>query len=127
MKKHANIFILVVGLFMASFSTAQVQFPIPSYLVELTQVNTIFEENEDVVLIAPLSMEEKKINVHIGDLDPSQTSWVTILIYSLDGQDVLGPYTVMEGSPLEITIDDREWGVKVMNYLDGAVLSVWIE
>lgn len=127
MKKHLRLVLFVLGLFVALVSNAQEQYPIPSFNVELTGVNTTFEETEGVVLISPMTIAEKNIRIKVDDSNPQQTSWVTVMIYSLDGQDELGPYTVMEGFPLEVPIDDREWGVKVMNYLEGAVLSVWIE
>jgi len=127
MKKYVSIIILVSGLLFVSLSKAQAQYPIPSYQVELAQENTTFEEDENVELFGPLSMEESQLIIEVGDLNPSQASWATVIVCSLDGLDVLGPYTVMEGTPLAVNIDNREWGVKVMNYLEGAVLSVWRE
>jgi hypothetical protein len=49
-----------------------------------------------------------------------------VWLYSLDGLDILGPYTVLCGETLTVEIDDREWGVLVQT--DAAVLvDVWIE
>lgn len=127
MKKHLGLVLFVLGLFTASLSNAQEQYPIPSFNVELTGDNTTFEETEGLVLISPMTIAEKNIRIKVDDNNPQQTSWVTVIIYSLDGQDELGPYTVVEGTPLEVPVDEREWGVMVVNYLDGAILSVWKE
>ncbi|HEY9114436.1 MAG TPA: hypothetical protein VIN10_07020 [Bacteroidales bacterium] len=127
MKKYLSLLVLVIGLIIVSPSKAQAQYPIPSYQVELMQVNATFEENENTEILSPINREESQLTIEVGDPNPLQVSWVIVNVYSLDGQDVLGPYTVMEGSLLSVAIDDRAWGVKVVNCLEGAILSVWIE
>lgn len=127
MKKHVSILILVLGLFFVTISKAQAQYPIPSYQVELENTNTTFEDNDEVELLSPLNLEEIKLVIQVSDTLPAQASWVTVIVYSLDGQDELGPYTVTEGTPLEVIIDERLWGVRVTSYSEGAYISVWIE
>jgi hypothetical protein len=48
-----------------------------------------------------------------------------VWIYSLDGQDILGPYLVYPGQPLSVEIDQREWGVLVETE-DEIDVSVWV-
>jgi len=129
MKKQIYFLFVVMGLVFIPFITVQAQYTIPSYNVELNQISATFEEDQ---VLNPLvhyegNRAERKLNVDIKDNNPTQTASVTITVYSLDGLDVLGPFTVTEGTPFEVAIDDREWGVRVINHLQGAILSVWRE
>ena len=64
-----------------------------------------------------------KINCYTKDfLTCSAIVWV----YSLDGLDVLGPFTVTDGEILVVEIDDREWGCRVITE-DPVFVDVWIE
>jgi hypothetical protein len=53
------------------------------------------------------------------------TCQATVCVYSLDGQTILGPYTVYGGEILSVPIDDREWGVYVESD-DEITVDVWI-
>jgi len=121
-------FIVVNGVFFP-FVHMQAQYAIPSIDYELIQINTTFEENAGhLFLLNSSSREERHLIVSVNDdNNPEQTSWADILVYSLDRQDELGPFTVTEGTPANITIDDREWGFKVLDFLEGCTISTWIE
>jgi hypothetical protein len=51
----------------------------------------------------------------------------TVWVYSLDGRDILGPYSMGPSDDiLRVEIDDREWGVLVESD-DHVTVDVWIE
>ena len=52
-------------------------------------------------------------------------SYAIVWIYSLDGLDILGPYTVYAGDTLSVGIDDREWGVTIWSAFNIDV-DVWV-
>jgi hypothetical protein len=52
-------------------------------------------------------------------------SFAIAWIYSLDGLDVLGPYTIYAGETLSVPIDDREWGVIIQTSFEIQV-DVWV-
>jgi hypothetical protein len=116
---------LVIILFFCSLSYAQAQYAIPSIEIELEQENTTFEEPQGLIRL--LSAEERQMVVKVEDNDPAVATWAVVVIYSLDGEDELGPYTVTEGTILKETIDDHDWGVKVNSFRPGCVISAWIE
>ena len=119
------ILILFTSLFILPEASLLAQYSIPSYDVELTQANTTFEE--DGIILLSAGLEERQVIVEVEDDNPSQSTWAIVKVFSLDGQDELGPYTVNEGTQLRVTIDEREWGVKVISFLPGCIISTWIE
>ena len=125
MKKPVHTLAIIFICLIVPFSIVRAQYAIPSFEVELEQENTTFEEDE--VLLQLESMEERQMIVKVEDESPSQSTWAIVKIYSLDGLDELGPYTVNEGTLLYVTIDEREWGVKVIDFLSGCIISTWIE
>lgn len=48
----------------------------------------------------------------------------TVYIYSLDGLNILGPYTVYAGETLTVEIDERDWGVFIQTD-DEITVDVW--
>ena len=70
--------------------------------------------------------EERKVHVIVDDIQPSTTASAEINIYSLDGIDVLGPYTLTEGEELVVEIDEREWGIDELSSTQNANISYWI-
>lgn len=110
-------------------STMQAQYAIPSFDVELQQFNATFDENEGYQMYKKTfqTNEERKLVVEIEDPNPSVASWAVIMIQTVDGSTQMGPYTVNEGQPFEADIDNQEWEVHVLNNLEGARLSVWIQ
>lgn len=128
MKKKESILAFLVLLILLPFSSLKAQYGIPSFSVELTEVNTTFEEDvSGNPFIRILSMEERQMVVDVEDENPNQTTWAIVYVYSIDGLDELGPYTVYEGTPLQVPVDDREWGVRVCDFLEGCELSAWIQ
>lgn len=77
--------------------------------------NYLLIENQYSPSISSIqSIGERKLIVVVRDESYSQQSEATVIVYSLDGQDELGPYNVVEGIPLIVDIDSREWSVRVI-------------
>ncbi|MCX6278497.1 MAG: hypothetical protein NT004_10405, partial [Bacteroidetes bacterium] len=71
----------------------------------------------------------EKRDVHVKITDQSSgggNCGATVWIYSLDGLDVLGPFSVLCSETLVTAIDERAWGVLVQSN-DDIVVDVWIE
>jgi hypothetical protein len=116
---------IVIVFFLFSVTVLQAQYTLPSFEAELEQENTTFEETQG--LVRPFGMEERQLVVQVEDNQPTTNSWAIVTVYSLDGADELGPFTVTEGTLLYVAIDEREWGVNVSSYSIGCILSTWIE
>jgi hypothetical protein len=136
--KNLIISILVAFVAMASTTQANAQtfkakyqnYSIPAYDVPVTQ-NTTFQE--------PISIFKEKQN---GDRErikahcdvetqtpPNSPNAVIAVVqfFSLDGQDVYGPYNVYEGETLDVEVDEREWGLNVIQVMENSEMSVWID
>jgi len=124
MKKLILILSIILIALLYPFSDLIAQYSIPSFNVELNQTNLSFIADDEPVIN---SAEERKMNVLVEDQQTTQSSSATFLIYSIDGTTELGPYSVSEGNTLEVTIDERDWGLRVSEYLEGCELSVWVD
>lgn len=76
---------------------------------------------------APNSKEERKMNVQVSSSNPGQSATATIQIYSLDQENILGPFYVTDIAILEQGIDEREWGVQVLSSSENCKISIWID
>ena len=120
------LWVCMIFLLQTVYSQAMPVYPIPSYNVGVLGV-ALFEESAGQSKDNPCR-ERRKIHIqvncqkNIADNDRDVTVW----IYSLDGKDVLGPYTVSCGNTLEEAIDEREWGVMVKSEIE-VYISVWID
>ena len=106
------LFLTFFGLILISSIAAQniPTYPIPSYNIQIYgSVN--FQENMNTK--SPFLGKGKRIQ-HVA-VSGTTGSWATVWIYSLDGQDVHGPFTVYAGEELTDEIDEREWGVLVQS------------
>lgn len=119
MKPVSFIFLFI--LMLSGFGTSA-QNPIPSYNVPINQVAN-FQEGSRGIHFQPELRGEKVLVIRIGG---STSSSATVWVYSLDGQDVYGPFTVYGGQTIYVPIDDREWGVLVQSD-DHVTADVWIE
>ena len=131
-------FILLSTLIFSNRLSAQN--PIPSFSVPVIADPTIFEEMGETKYVnmkqfglstsiqkQPFNTGDKKILVKVDRRDLRELQWATVIIYSLDGLTTFGPYTVLEGTVCETVVDERSWGVRVINASSNAFLSVWIE
>ncbi len=71
--------------------------------------------------------EERKIIIISKDENSTTQSWAEVEVFSIDGNDIIGPFTVYEGTPELIDIDEREWEVRVLNKSLGSTVSWNIE
>lgn len=138
MKNLFAILVLII-VSIALSSTVSAQYSIPAYDVEIIIEPTTFEEGSDGSIIrninatntnfiqAPGTDGERKMNVRVNATPPSESATARVLIYSLDGEDSFGPFTVSDESVLEQSIDERDWGVKIVTASTGCEVSVWIE
>ncbi|RLD83955.1 MAG: hypothetical protein DRJ10_02475 [Bacteroidetes bacterium] len=85
----------------------------PLFTFELTQVKI-------------LAAEERKVHIEVDTNEPNSTASAQINVYSLDGNDVLGPYTVNQGDELIVTIDEREWAIETLSITSNSELTHWI-
>lgn len=135
--KNLFVFILFVVVFAAK---AYAQFPIPSYGVDVSMGTTTFEHGimSNSFLLNDYSLKktvdnvvmtagEDKIKISVDKKDTGTPQWAIVYIYSIDGKDILGPYTVVEDETFSQVIDERDWGVKVVDSSIGCKLSVWNE
>lgn len=74
------------------------------------------------------SMEERQIIVDVVDENSSVTASAVVVVYTLDAPaEELGPYTVYEGTPLRVDIDERTWDVRVNSSTPGSTVTWSIE
>jgi len=136
MKKLIISSLIILGVvFLANKLSAQN--PIPSFHVPIIVDPTIFEEvipsfNTQFSYLAstlkqPRSIDERRLKVMVQSPPSRQLAWAVVIVYSLDQQSTYGPFTVLEGEVHESIIDERQWGVRVMDSSSDCLLSVWIE
>ena len=113
------ILALTLVLTLCSFQQTLAQYPIPSYDVSV-KGRANFQESQT-------SRGRRNLNVKVqcGGIALSGTCQATVWVYSLDGQTVLGPYTVNGGETLTVPIDEREWGVYIQTE-DIITVAVWV-
>jgi hypothetical protein len=99
--------ILVLAFFLATASVLA-QYPIPSFNITFHGKATFQEQSS-------YAYDQMSENC-------SATVWV----YSLDGTDTYGPYTVYGGETLDVEIDEREWGTMVQSD-NPVIVDVWID
>ncbi len=124
MKKlsYSLIFVLVCAF---SGYNSFAQNPIPSYNNPVIVGETFEEEDEDFIFFM-MSMEERKLKIGINDPNQSQfVEWAIIEYYSLDGTFISNPLYVDENNSLEINIDNRKYGVRVLSKSENCQISVW--
>jgi hypothetical protein len=122
MKTKITFFLLIMVCFV---SQAMAQYPIPSYNVGVIQ-QAYFEEQGNNMVINPIPQAKREVNIQTQCLAISTHSpCAEVWVFSLDGQDLLGPYYIDNNDILSVPIDDRLWGVYlVATYELNA--SVWI-
>jgi len=112
MKKQVlfSVFFAVSIFFSANVFA---QFPISSYD---TPVNSGTYFTMAQASNPAMSSEKRKMNIDTTDPDTAPTAgYVTFMAYSLDNQSFKGPYTIEVGNSKSIDIDERPWGLVVLN------------
>lgn len=101
-------------------------FPIPSFSIPVDSSFARFQETGQVIN-PDASLEKRDVHVIIINRNPETPGCQALVwIYSLDGMDILGAYTVICGNSLVVEIDERPWGVVVESESQIEV-DVWIE
>jgi hypothetical protein len=103
--------------------------PIPSYDVPIRN-GANFQEKEEggkghdgTGTIGNDIKNKRDLDVR-STVPPGHMPVITVWVYSLDGHDVLGPFTMYGNDFLVVSVDDREWGVAVQ-CVDKVYVSVW--
>jgi len=134
MKKELILAVLLLLLF--GLQKAFCQYPIPSYNVNVTSwanfqehplssgVSTRNSNNAGGVG-SPMAKRNMNVQVNCCGFASTDSCKATVWVYSLDGETILGPFTVYGGDILSVPIDDRDWGVIVSTEVDITV-DVWI-
>jgi hypothetical protein len=104
--------------------TAKAQFPIPSYNT-LVENRATFTEQAFKKFQIPVSEGKRQFNVKRAGSTKTLNGDVIFYAGSLDGQTLLGPYSIAPGETVSIEIDDRDWGIIVYTDIE-VVLDVWI-
>lgn len=101
-------------------------YPIPSFNIPVDSGYARFQENiHPINADAPLGKRDAHVIITSRGPETSGCQ-AQVWLYSLDGLDILGPYTVMCGETLTVEIDERAWGVLVQTEYD-VLVDVWIE
>ena len=122
MKTRFTFTLLLMSLCLTVFSQNIPVYPIPSYNITVESVARFIPTGTRN--LTSLHQDREKRTQHIT-VRGSVGSYATVWVYSLDGLDTLGPYTVYAGETLDVEIDEREWGVLVQTTYEIQV-DVWI-
>jgi hypothetical protein len=118
--------ILLLGLliFMGSHELFA-QYPIPSFGAVVDTAGWFaegFSMKRD-----PVTDARREVHVRlVCSTTTHSVCQASVWVFSLDGQDVLGPYRMEGGDEIKVGIDDREWGVAVESY-EKVIVDVWID
>lgn len=113
---------LILFLFGLGITLVSGQNPIPSYNVPVYHVANFQEQQKS----SNTSFNSRCKSGIVIRANGVTSSIATVYVYSLDLQDVLGPFTMHGGETLTVAIDSREWGVLVESD-DHITVDVWIE
>ena len=139
--KKLLLSLFVVSLVTVLSSKVVAQYAIPSYDVLIVADPTTFEEtsrssSSHPILVKvtnpfiqkPTSRGEKKIYINTKDLDSGTSASASVVIYSLDGTYMYGPYTVIEGTTYSMVLDDNyRWGVQTISCTEDCEMDVWFD
>jgi hypothetical protein len=112
------------------------QYPIPSYNVNVTSwanfqeyplssVVSTRNSNNAGCVGSPMAKRDMNVQVNCCGFASTDSCKATVWVYSLDGETILGPFTVYGGDILSVPIDDRDWGV-IVSTEDDITVDVWI-
>lgn len=117
-----KLYCFILFLAGAGVMLSYAQNPIPSFNVPVYHVAN-FQEQSRKCLTEQHGRAQRTMVV---DTKGSHSSITIVYVYSLDKQDIFGPYTMVGEETLFVDIDSREWGVLVESE-DHVTVDVWIE
>jgi hypothetical protein len=97
--------------------------PIPSYNAKVSGSETFVENHQSNGNSAPDWVGKREMVIVAQVSGPVGTP-VNIWVYSLDLQDILGPYILYDRGSITVEIDDRNWGVLIQCEYNVTV-SIW--
>lgn len=98
--------------------------PIPSYDAKVYGSET-FVENHLLNAASTPNWVGKRDMVVVAQVSGPVGTPISIWVYSLDLQDILGPYILYDGGTITVQIDDRNWGTFIQ-CATKVTVSVWI-
>jgi hypothetical protein len=104
--------------------TGILTYPIPSYNITVTGYAEFEEGYSGLTSDQPLGRRDLNIQSKPNGNEPAECG-ITVWVFTLDRQTVLGPYSMGCEDNLCVDIDDNEWGTLVYSEYDIAV-DVWI-
>jgi hypothetical protein len=107
--KRVVVFILV--LLLSTGAHLQASKPIPSYKQPVSRLANFTEKhhNND----SKSDPKGKRYMVVVAQVAGPSREPVVIWVYSLDGQDISGPFMIIDSGEITVPIDNRLWGVLV--------------
>lgn len=124
MKKLISILMI---LFFGAGIHLQASKPIPSFKTQISNVANFQEKHQgtDYSNLNPDPKGKRNMIIVAQGIGPAKGP-ITIWVYSLDMQDVLGPFTIDGSGTITVQIDDRDWGTIIQ--CDGkCMVSVWTD
>jgi hypothetical protein len=119
-----NIYVLILFVIAGFINPVKAQYPIPSYNVSVYDKAT-FEENEQLILSSASPCRMRQVIIHSTVVHMiSSTPNISVWIYSLDGQNIYGPYPISSDYTY-FEIDNRQWGVRIVTDQE-ILVDVWI-
>jgi hypothetical protein len=119
--------LILIAIFLGLAAESRAQYPIPSSNV-LVRGLAAFHENDQTARRPEISPSKiRNVQVHTTGIHAILTAQASyVVVYSLDGQTVYGPYRLTEDKTFSHSIDNRLWGVLVYSPNE-VFVDVWIE
>jgi hypothetical protein len=99
---------------------------IPSHHVEVKS-KANFHEQQNLILPDQATTRNKTVYVQsMSPASPTGMLCAKVWLYSLDMQDVLGPFELTTGQLFQVIVDERPWGIYSEVSLE-LFMDVWID
>jgi hypothetical protein len=118
-----TITVFLFFLMVAFISKAQASYPIPSYGIPVYHIANFTEKNPDKSVKGEYKERRSMWVRTTGGGTPGN---VRVIIYSLDGKNVIGPDTLGGTDLKSYEIDGREWGI-IIECDEHVQVDVWTE
>ena len=124
-----KILFLTFLFFVAQFSVARAEQPIPSYHARIYHMGNFREHNNGNGIghnkfQIKSTKEKRDMEIQAATATGGPKSAAIIFVYSSDLKDIIGPLIINSGETLTIPVDDRDWGVFVTSE-DHIYIDVW--
>jgi hypothetical protein len=123
MSTKLNLFTFLIRFSLTSMIE---RYMIPSYNIEVKSKANFYEQQNQML---PIQLPSVNKTVCVQGKSPSSPTGIPcakVWVYSLDMQDVLGPFDLTAGHLLKVIIDERAWGVYSEASME-LIMDVWID